>query len=170
MGSLQVSSEQEIVLLLTDKAGHVVWRTAGPVTDSKRAALDSFVISRGPASPHLAKKRIWGNPLLRGTSDSPQWVPSFVYLGAEHLESPMRGKRRPLLPTDYMAGVVPGKIYPAVRPDPFIVAGGFPDIQTADPGSQVVRDVPPADINRDSSTPANNRDAAVRWIGGRQRA
>src|SRR5580698_5465539 len=41
--SLQVSSEQEIVLLLTDKAGHVVWRTAGPVTDSKRAALDNFV-------------------------------------------------------------------------------------------------------------------------------
>jgi hypothetical protein len=43
--SLQVSSEQEIVLLLTDKAGHVVWRTAGPVTDSKRAALDNFVKS-----------------------------------------------------------------------------------------------------------------------------
>ena len=41
--SLQVSSEQEIVLLLTDKAGHVVWRTAGPMTDRKRAALDSFV-------------------------------------------------------------------------------------------------------------------------------
>jgi hypothetical protein len=43
--SLQVSSEQEIILLLTDKAGHVVWRTAGPVTDSKRAALDNFVKS-----------------------------------------------------------------------------------------------------------------------------
>ena len=41
--SLQVSSEQEIVLLLTDKAGHVLWRTAGAVTDSKRAALDRFV-------------------------------------------------------------------------------------------------------------------------------
>jgi hypothetical protein len=46
--SLQVSSEQEVVLLLTDKAGHVVWRTAGPVTDSKRAALDSFVMKSGP--------------------------------------------------------------------------------------------------------------------------
>jgi hypothetical protein len=45
LGALQVQSEQDIVLLLTDKAGHVVWRTAGPVTDSKRAALDSFVKS-----------------------------------------------------------------------------------------------------------------------------
>jgi hypothetical protein len=45
LGALQVQSEQEIVLLLTDKAGHVVWRTAGPLTDSKRAALDSFVNS-----------------------------------------------------------------------------------------------------------------------------
>ena len=41
--SLQVSSEQEVVLLLTDKAGHVLWRTTGPVTDSKKAALTSFV-------------------------------------------------------------------------------------------------------------------------------
>lgn len=42
--SLQVSSEKEVVLLLTDKTGHVLWRTAGPVTDSKKAALSSFVI------------------------------------------------------------------------------------------------------------------------------
>jgi hypothetical protein len=45
LGSLQVSSEQEIVLLMTDKAGHVLWRTAGPVTDGKRAAFDQFVRS-----------------------------------------------------------------------------------------------------------------------------
>jgi hypothetical protein len=32
---------------LTDKTGYVVWRTAGPVTDSKRAALDSFVMKSG---------------------------------------------------------------------------------------------------------------------------
>jgi hypothetical protein len=47
MGYLHVSSEQEIVLLLTDRAGNVVWRTAGPVTDSKRAALDRFVMKSG---------------------------------------------------------------------------------------------------------------------------
>jgi hypothetical protein len=41
--SLQVSSEQEVVLLLTDRAGHVLWRTAGPVTDSKKAELSGFV-------------------------------------------------------------------------------------------------------------------------------
>ena len=42
--SLQVPSEQEVVLLLTDKAGHVVWRTAGPVTDTKKVALSGFVM------------------------------------------------------------------------------------------------------------------------------
>ena len=46
--SLQVPSEQQIVLLLTDKAGHVLWREAGPVTDGKKAALTSFL----SASPH----------------------------------------------------------------------------------------------------------------------
>src|ERR1700722_6684438 len=46
--SLQISSEKEIVLLLTDKAGHVVWRTVGPVNDSKRAGLNGFVM-KSPA-------------------------------------------------------------------------------------------------------------------------
>ncbi len=41
--SLQISSEQDIVLLLTDKAGRVLWRTVGPVNDSKKAALTSFL-------------------------------------------------------------------------------------------------------------------------------
>jgi hypothetical protein len=42
--SLQISSEQDVVLLLTDKTGHVLWRTAGPVSESKKAALTSFVM------------------------------------------------------------------------------------------------------------------------------
>ena len=41
--AVQVSSEQEVVLLLTDKTGHVLWRTTGPVTDSKKAELSGFV-------------------------------------------------------------------------------------------------------------------------------
>jgi len=41
--ALQVSSEQDIVLLLTDKAGRVLWRTAGPVNEGKKAALDGFL-------------------------------------------------------------------------------------------------------------------------------
>ena len=41
--SLQISSEQDVVLLLTDKGGHVLWRTAGAVNESKKAALTSFV-------------------------------------------------------------------------------------------------------------------------------
>jgi hypothetical protein len=45
--SLQVSSEQDIVLLLTDKTGHVLWRTAGPVSDGKKTELNSFL-----AKPH----------------------------------------------------------------------------------------------------------------------
>jgi len=46
--SLQVTSEKEIVLLLTDKAGHVLWRTGGPVNDSKKAALNGFLM-KSPA-------------------------------------------------------------------------------------------------------------------------
>lgn len=42
--ALQVSSEKDVVLLLTDKSGHVLWRAAGPVTDSKKAALNEFVM------------------------------------------------------------------------------------------------------------------------------
>jgi hypothetical protein len=42
--SLQISSEQDVVLLLTDKAGHVLWRTAGAVNESKKVALTSFVM------------------------------------------------------------------------------------------------------------------------------
>jgi hypothetical protein len=41
--SLQIPSEREVVLLLTDKTGHVLWRTAGPVTDEKLAAMTSFL-------------------------------------------------------------------------------------------------------------------------------
>jgi hypothetical protein len=43
--SLQVTSEREVVLLLTDKAGHVLWRTTGPVTDGKKAEFTSFLKS-----------------------------------------------------------------------------------------------------------------------------
>ena len=41
--SLQVTSEQEVVLLLTDKGGHVLWRTAGPATADKKTALNDFL-------------------------------------------------------------------------------------------------------------------------------
>jgi hypothetical protein len=41
--SLGVPSEREVVVLLTDKAGRVLWRSAGLVTDSKRASLSNFL-------------------------------------------------------------------------------------------------------------------------------
>jgi hypothetical protein len=43
--SLQVSSEREVVLLLTDKTGRVLWRATGPVTDAKLAGLTGFLKS-----------------------------------------------------------------------------------------------------------------------------
>jgi hypothetical protein len=46
--SLQITSEQQVVLLLTDKAGHVLWRTAGPANDSKKAELSSFLTKSTP--------------------------------------------------------------------------------------------------------------------------
>ncbi len=41
--ALQVHSEQEVVLLLTDRGGRVLWREAGPVTESKKAALSAYL-------------------------------------------------------------------------------------------------------------------------------
>jgi hypothetical protein len=41
--SLRVPSEQQIVVLVTDRAGHVLWREVGPVTDDKKAALSNFL-------------------------------------------------------------------------------------------------------------------------------
>ena len=45
--SLQVASEQEVSVLLTDKAGHVLWRSAGPVSESKKASLIEFLSKTG---------------------------------------------------------------------------------------------------------------------------
>ena len=47
LGALQVGSEKDVVVLLTDKAGKVLWRTSGPVADDKKAALGNFVKSSG---------------------------------------------------------------------------------------------------------------------------
>jgi hypothetical protein len=41
--SLQISSEQDVVVLLTDKSGRVLWRTAGAENDSKKAELSNFL-------------------------------------------------------------------------------------------------------------------------------
>jgi hypothetical protein len=47
LGSLQVSNEQDVAILVTDKAGHVVWRSTGPVTEGKKADLAAF-LSKAP--------------------------------------------------------------------------------------------------------------------------
>jgi hypothetical protein len=46
--SLQISSEQDVVVLLSDQGGHVIWRTVGAEDDSKKAALSSFLSKNGP--------------------------------------------------------------------------------------------------------------------------
>ena len=43
--SLAIASEKEIVVLLTDKAGIVLWRSSGAVTDDKKASLLAFLKS-----------------------------------------------------------------------------------------------------------------------------
>jgi hypothetical protein len=41
--SLGIASEKEIVVLITDKAGEVLWRSKGAVTDDKKASLAEFL-------------------------------------------------------------------------------------------------------------------------------
>lgn len=41
--ALQITSQQEVVLLVTDQQGKVLWRTSGPVDDGKKAALTAFL-------------------------------------------------------------------------------------------------------------------------------
>lgn len=41
--ALNISSEKEIAILLTDKAGHVMWRSAGDATEEKKESLAAFL-------------------------------------------------------------------------------------------------------------------------------
>lgn len=40
---LMISSEKQIVILLTDRKGVVLWRSQGPASDEKTAALSAFL-------------------------------------------------------------------------------------------------------------------------------
>jgi hypothetical protein len=48
LNSLQVASEQQVVVLLTDRAGRVLWRSAGPLTDGKKADFNNFLTKSTP--------------------------------------------------------------------------------------------------------------------------
>jgi hypothetical protein len=41
--TLQISGEKEVVVLLTDKQGHVLWRASGAMTPANRTALEAAV-------------------------------------------------------------------------------------------------------------------------------
>jgi hypothetical protein len=43
---LNIPNEKQVVVLLIDRQGHILWRTAGPLTQDKRAALMNI------AGPH----------------------------------------------------------------------------------------------------------------------
>jgi hypothetical protein len=43
--SLGISSEKQIVVLITDKSGQVLWRREGAATDDKKASLTEFLKS-----------------------------------------------------------------------------------------------------------------------------
>lgn len=47
--SLAIASEKEVVVLLTDKAGRVLWRSNGAASEEKQASLRSFLKSAPPA-------------------------------------------------------------------------------------------------------------------------
>jgi hypothetical protein len=36
---LDIPNEKQVVVLLVDRQGHILWRASGPITDDKRAAL-----------------------------------------------------------------------------------------------------------------------------------
>jgi hypothetical protein len=46
--ALGISSEKEIAIVLTDKAGHVVWRSAGAATEEKKQSLAAFLKTQSP--------------------------------------------------------------------------------------------------------------------------
>ena len=43
LAALQVGNEQQVAILLTDKAGRVLWRASGPVDEGKLAELKAFL-------------------------------------------------------------------------------------------------------------------------------
>jgi hypothetical protein len=46
--ALRIPSEKEVVILLTDKAGHVLWRSIGAATDEKKGSLAAFLKTQSP--------------------------------------------------------------------------------------------------------------------------
>jgi len=41
--ALGISDEEDIHVLLTDKAGHIIWRTQGRIDETKRTSLSQFL-------------------------------------------------------------------------------------------------------------------------------
>jgi ATP10 protein len=50
--TLQIPNEHEIIALLTDKQGHVLWRASGDLTPQKRQSLLSAIAALAPGGSH----------------------------------------------------------------------------------------------------------------------
>jgi ATP10 protein len=50
--NLMIDNEQQIIVLLVDKAGKVLWRNSGPLNDEKKAALTSVLVVPAPSGGH----------------------------------------------------------------------------------------------------------------------
>ena len=56
--ALEIKDEKQFVVLLTDKSGHVEWRIAGPLNDSKLASLVAAFSNLASLSSHAASVKI----------------------------------------------------------------------------------------------------------------
>jgi hypothetical protein len=48
--ALSIPSEKETVILLTDRAGRVLWRDTGLANDEKKGSLEAFLKTQSPQS------------------------------------------------------------------------------------------------------------------------
>ncbi len=49
---LKIYSEDRIIVVLADRAGRIVWRTDGPLTDERKAALTALLTPASPGGGH----------------------------------------------------------------------------------------------------------------------
>lgn len=49
---LKVDNEQQVVVLLIDKTGKVLWQNTGPLSDEKKSALTAILVAPSPSGGH----------------------------------------------------------------------------------------------------------------------
>ena len=72
---------------------------------------------------------------------------SLCHAGRDQVERAVRGKGRTFLPTDDVAGMIAGQVDPTLGLGPYLITRGRAGVGAADPGTEVVRNVSPADVD-----------------------